>query len=503
MSEYEMNEQTPAFEEPVIVKPKSKKGLWIGIAAALVVIAVAVAVVLGMVSSSPLTLLATGFRNSVEAMQEDAFTKLMEQANNSGSVEISMDISSALEQSGLPMSCTVSAKAYMNQQEQRSAMTLGVQLAGQTLDASIFANQESVAFASQILLGDKAYGFGLKDFVENFNKSVFGPDGAYALDIELPEELQSQLDGYQTYAEDMRKLAPKLGERLIKILEENSTVEKEDSTLTLGGEEVKTTAVIIKMDHNQLATALEQVLNYLRTDEEIKAFVQEHKAIIFGDDAENFGEEFYKWLDEAAAEDMDELRKEIEEEEAGVEVAFHITKSGKQLIGMELFLASNEEPGELNIYAGPDLKNTKELRVEIGNGDETVKGTYLVKMDDDNTFVALLDLCENEEALMKADIRWDKQTGAWEIIGTNSQNSSVGIRGTLEITDKELSATLESIEIEGQKTELGMGMVVRAQDTMPEMPQYKDLLAMTEDEVANLVNELSMIVFQLMYGMTV
>ena len=200
---------------------------------------------------------------------------------------------------------------------------------------------------------------------------------------------------------------------------------------------------------------------------------------------------------------MNELRKEIEEEEAGVEVAFHITKSGKQLIGMELFLASNEEPGELNIYAGPDLKNTKELRVEIGNGDETVKGTYLVKMDDDNTFMALLDLCENEEALMKADIRWDKQTGVWEITGTNSQNSSLGIRGTLEITDKELSTTLESIEIEGQKTELGMGMVVRAQDTMPEMPQYKDLLAMTEDEVAGLVSELSMIVFQLMYGMTV
>lgn len=503
MSEYEMNEQTPAFEEPVIVKPKSKKGLWIGIAAALVVIAVALAVVIGMVSSSPLTLLATGFRNSVEAMQEDAFTKLMEQANNSGSVEISMDISSALEQSGLPMSCTVSAKAYMNEKEQRSAMTLGVQLAGQTLDASIFANQESVAFASQILLGDKAYGFGLKDFVENFNKSVFGPDGAYALDIELPEELQSQLDGYQTYAEDMRKLAPKLGERLIKILEENSTVEKEDSTLTLGGEEVKTTAVIIKMDHNQLATALEQVLNYLRTDEEIKAFVQEHKAIIFGDDAENFGEEFYKWLDEAAAEDMDELRKKIEEEEAGVEVAFHITKSGKQLIGMELFLASNEEPGEVNIYAGPDLKNTKELRFEIGNGDETVKGTYLVKTDDDKTFVALLDLCEDEESLVQVDVRWDKQTGVWEVTGTNSQSSSVGIRGTLEITDKELSATLESIEIEGQKTELGMGMVVRAQDTMPEMPQFKDLLAMTEDEVAGLVNELSMIVFQLMYGMTV
>ena len=172
MSEYEMNEQTPAFEEPVIVKPKSKKGLWIGIAAALVVIAVAVAVVIGMVSSSPLTLLATGFRNSMEAMQEDAFTKLMEQANNSGSVEISMDISSALEQSGLPMSCTVSAKAYMNQQEQRSAMTLGVQLAGQTLDASIFANQESVAFASQILLGDK-----LLDLVDG-NSLIDGTSGA-------------------------------------------------------------------------------------------------------------------------------------------------------------------------------------------------------------------------------------------------------------------------------------------------------------------------------------
>lgn len=510
MNENEMNVQAPEMEEPVVVtKPKSKKGLWIGAAAALVAIAIIVVAVIGIFSSSPLGLIGTGFRNSLEAMEDDAYTKLMDQVSNGGSVEVSADFDSlSLQGTRIPLNGTCSVKVYTNTEEQKTAMTLGVEVAGQKLDASIFANQESVAIASDCLLGDMAYGFKLENFVKNFNNSVFGPNGAYSLGIELPEDLQTQLDldQYQNYEQDTEKIAAQMAAQFVKTLEANSTVEKENASLTLGGDEVKTTAVIIKIDSNQLAAIIEEMLEYLRTDAEFKAFVEEYEDIIFAEEISGVteagatAEEFFQVLDEAA-EDMDKLKQEILDEEAGVDATFHITKSGKQLVGMELLLASNIEPGKMTIFAGPDLNNAKEIRFEVGSGDEIIQGTYLVKVDDENTFMMLLDMNENDRTVLKTDVRWDKQTGAWEITLTDDSDETAVIRGTLEQSDKELSVVLETVETGGEKAEQRIGVVLRTEDTMPEMPHYNDLLTMTAADVESLVNDLGTVLLQLMYGM--
>lgn len=477
MNENEMNLQEPVFEEPVVTqKPKSKKGLWIGLAA-LVAMVVIAAIVIGMVTSSPLGLLATGFRNSMEAMENDAYTQLMYRVSNGGSMEFSADFDSLMLQGDrIPLDGTGSVKIYMNEEAQKTAMTLGVQLGSQKLDASIFGNQESVVLASDWLLGDKAYGVTLKDFVENFNKSVFRMDGPYSLGIELPENFQEQLDKNQKLTEAAEKVGQELAAVLLKSVEENSTVEKENATLTLGGDTVKTTAVSIKMDHNQLAATVDG-----QTD--AKAMV----------------EEFFQEMDRIA-EEMEETKKQMEEEETGMEITFHITKSGKQLIGAELVFASNVEPGMVSIYAGPDLKNAKEFSIQIESGEESLQMTYRIKADDKESLVALLDICENDQDVLKADVRWDKQTGAWEIVATTDGDESVIIRGNLEQTEEKVSVTLESVEASGQSTDLGIHMVLRASDEMPEAPQYTEILKMTEAEVGSLVEELGMAVFQLAFG---
>ncbi len=505
MNENEMNLQEPAFEEPVVAqKPKSKKGLWIGLAA-LVAMVVIAAIVIGMVTSSPLGLLATGFRNSMEAMENDAYTQLMHQVSNGGSMEFSADVDSLMLQGNrIPLDGTGFVKIYMNEEAQKTAMTLGVQLGSQKLDASIFGNQESVVLASDWLLGDKAYGVTLKDFVENFNKSVFRMDGPYSLGIELPENFQEQLDKNQKLTEAAEKVGQELAAVLLKSVEENSTVEKENATLTLGGDTVKTTAVSIKMDHNQLAAFFEDMLEYMRTDEDFKAYMEEYMSLAATVDGQTdtkaLVEEFFQEMDRVA-EEMEETKKQMEEEETGMEITFHITKSGKQLIGAELVFASNVEPGMVSIYAGPDLKNAKEFSIQIESGEESLQMTYRIKADDKESFVALLDICENDQDVLKADVRWDKQTGAWEIVATTDGEESVIIRGNLEQTEEKVSVTLESVEASGQSTDLGIHMVLRASDEMPEAPQYTEILKMTEAEVGSLVEELGMAVFQLAFGM--
>ena len=197
MSENEMNEmniQPTAFEESVLAKPKSKKGLFIGIAA-LVAVAIIAAIVIGVMANTPMGLLATGFRNSIKALESNSDMDILNEISNGGSMEISMDLAALMQDSGIPLSGTASVKVYADNEKGKSVVSMGVLLGGvQNLDATIYADRESVILASDFLLGNKAYGFDLEGLEKDFNNSVFGPEGPFSLGIELPENFQELLE---------------------------------------------------------------------------------------------------------------------------------------------------------------------------------------------------------------------------------------------------------------------------------------------------------------------
>lgn len=509
MSEYEMNTQPPALEEVELGTEKKtgkkswKKGLLIG-GIALAAVAVIAVIVLTVLGNTPAGLLATGFRNSMDALESNSFSEKMDQVSNGGSMEITLDLANLMAESGLPMDGTGSLKLYMDSEKGKSVMTLGVLLANiQNIDMSLFFNEDSLVLASDWLLGDKAYGVGYNNLEENFNNSVFGPDGAYSLGVEIPEDFQEQMGKYQKYTEDTEKMMEQLGNRLLKSAEKNTDMEKENDTLSLGGKDVKTTAVSIKMDHNQLAAVLEDMLDYMRTDEDFKEYMEEHADILFSDswtDPDILVEEFYQELDDAK-EEMDELKKELEEEEAGVEAVFHITKSGKQLVGMELTFESNISPVKLSFYAGPDLESADEISFRVDAEDSTVRGSYVVTTNDKKAYAAELKIREDGETVLSGQVNWDKINGDFTVTMTDEWEDSVVIRGTLMETKMVTDLTLDSIEMEGEQVELGLGIVLKTSDKMPDSPAYKDILKMTEAEVTSLITDLSTVFLQMAYGM--
>ena len=77
---------------------------------------------------------------------------------------------------------------------------------------------------------------------------------------------------------------------------------------------------------------------------------------------------------------------------------------------------------------------------------------------------------------------------------------AVAFRGTLKQEEKTASLTIQSVESYGQTAELGLDIVLNASDKMPEMPQYTDLMKMTEEEVNGIVNDLYALIFQLALG---
>lgn len=517
MSENEMQfepteqvEQAPVFEEtPVVASKKSgKKGLIIG-AAILAVVIILAAVVIGVMNSSPLGLIATGFKNSMEALEANSANSLLNKADNGGSVEISFDLGTLTAGTETPLDGTGALKFYMDADSQRSVINVSVKLSQlQPLTANLYLNQDSIALSSQDFLGDKVYGIYLENLAKDFNKSIFRMDGPYSLGIELPEDFQFQVPDSQKFAEATGEIAGKMAPNLLKIFEKNSTVEKENATLTLGGDEVNTTAVTIHMDHQQLTAFAAEFIDYLRADEAFKQYLEDNKDYLFQvygmdgefDDANALIDDFYQEL-EHAAQTVEESAKELEENNASLAVTFHITKSGKQLIGMELSAMENEEALELRFYAGPDLKEAKEVRFYINEFGDISEATYTVKVNDENTFVSLLDLSEDGEKVMSADLRWDKQTGKIELVATDDWEDTISIQGNLKESDKEATFLLESVNAQGTEVALDIQAVLRADDKMPEAPQFTELLKLTEGEMDSLMEDLGAVILQMLMGM--
>ena len=513
MSENEMNEmniQPTAFEESVLAKPQSKKGLFIGIAA-LVAVAIIAAIVIGVMANTPMGLLATGFRNSIKALESNSDMDILNEISNGGSMEISMDLAALMQDSGIPLSGTASVKVYADNEKGKSVVSMGVLLGGvQNLDATIYADRESVILASDFLLGNKAYGFDLEGLEKDFNNSVFGPEGPFSLGIELPENFQEllekyrgQMEKYQDYNEATQRLSEQMVSRLLESLEKNADIEKENDILTLNDEDVKTIAVSIKMDHDQLAEIIEDMLEYLRTDEDLEAYLEEYADILFGTpgmDSSDTVEQFYDALDEAE-DNFDEMKDEMEEQDAGLKITFHITKSGKQLIGMELELQGNTDPVILSIYAGPDLADMKEVSFRVDSEESSVRGEYVITENDKKEFAAQLKVQDNGESVLSGQVTWNKQDGDFAVTLTNVEGDVVALRGTLEQSEKETSLVLQSVEVEGQQTNLGIGIKLLASDKMPDTPQHTDILKMTQAEVEALVQELSMALLPLTMGM--
>lgn len=507
MSEYELNTPSPTVEEVEIGAEKKtgkkswKKGLLIG-GIALAVVAVIVVVVLTLLGNTPEGLLATGFRNSMEALESNSFSEKMDQVSNGGSMEITMDLANLMAESGLPMDGTGSLKLYMDSKNEKAVMTLGVLLAEiQNVNISLYSDEDSLVLASDLLLGDKAYGIDFNNLEENFNNSVFGPDGAYSLGIEVPEDFQEQLDKYRKYTEATEKLVEQLGSCLAESAAKNADMEKENDTLSLGGKEVKTTAVTVKMDHDQLAAVLEDVLDYMRTDKDFEKYLEEYVNILVSSgegDTDALMEEFYQELDDAA-ESIDELKEDLEDEGAGIEAVFHITKSGKQMVGMELTFENNTSPMKISIYAGPDLESADEISFRVDVDGSIVRGSYVVTTNDKKAYAAELMLREDGETVLSGEVEWDKTSGDFAITMANEWEDSVVIRGTLMETKMVTALTLDSVEMDGEQVNLGLGIVLKTMDKMPDTPAYKDILKMTEDEVTAIITDLSMIFFQMAY----
>ena len=496
----EVNEQ-PAPE--VKKKKVGKTPILISIAA-VVVIAI-VAIIASAAASSPLKLLGKGFVNSVNALKQNSVVAFAEKTAKGGSIEAVCDMEELLN---LPVEGVLSLKLYTA--AAKMAVTADVAIEGESvLDASAFVDEENIAVASEALFGTETYGINLTNFAEKFEDSVFGPDGELSLGIELPDATDSVVEDAAKMTEDSQKIAKSMLAYLLQSIEEHAAVSKEDESLDFNGTEVKATAVGIQADSEALSAMIADLVEYLRSDAELKAFLYNYadyfaaalveSGLVYGDyeDGEAIIDEFYEQLENIGDEEMEELTEALEDADVEISLTFYITKSGKELVGVKFDGEADGDKVKASVLAGPSWKNLEEVSVRLDDGYSVIRVTYTVETNDKKEYSAELKVREGSENILVGEFVWDKENGDFEVELADDWGDTYGLEGSLTVDSKAVTIVLDSVSEDSEKIDLGISVIVTASDKMPEMPAYKEILDMTSDDVEDLIYDLEDILGEL------
>ena len=490
--------EQPVYEQPAPVAEKKIGKKPIMIAAAAVVVLAIVAIIIAIATSSPLKLVTKGFENSVSALKENEAVVFAGKVIQGGSIGAECDMEELMD---LPVEGTLSAKVYTD--TDKAALTANFEVEGDTvLDASLFADKKSVVVASDVLLGDNAYGINLSKLTEKFNNSVFGPDGDLSLGIELSESVNSIGDDAAKLSKDSQKIIKSVLTELLTSVNDHAEISKGKETLSFNGTDVKVTAVEVQIDGETAAAVAVDMVEYLRSNKALKSFLYEYADKIaslaedFDYDSVDFVDTLdmlYEQLDEITDDDLEDLAENLGDMDLDLTLTFYVTKSGKELIGAEF---DNDEV-KATVLAGPSFKEIEEISVNVDDGYTKYRVNYVVETNTKKEFVAELKVREDGENILVGEFNWDKSKGDFEAELTDSWGETYGAEGSLDVSSKAVVLVLDSVSEDSYETDLGITLTVSASDRMPSAPKYTDVLDMSMDDLEDLVSDLESVVYDL------
>lgn len=510
---YNSVEGTDVIREPK--KKKSKKGLIVA-AAVVVTVAVIASVVAGIFMSAPMTLVARGAANSAKAIQKTDLVKLLTEMSVGGSMELVLGIEELTEQAfGTALDGNIRFKVYGNGKDMSSAATVGLELDGESfVDLSVFSSAEDLIITSDMLLDDEAYGINLEDAADNFEDSVFGPYGELSIGVDNIDMYLDLLKKDQEMTRMMEELSAEVMEALLDSLKEHAEISKENDSLKFGKKSTKVTAVEIELDDDALKDVICDVLDCLRDSEKFEEFLdlymdyfangQKMSALVeylqyqdyyrYYYDLYSF-DDYYEYFYGDSEPDIDEIYDMLEDLEDELDyleidklsLVCYITKTGTQLIGVDMKVKADGETVECSLMAGPSLDKLTELRFTVGADGETTELVYEVDTNDKSEYSATLSVETYGEELVSATIDWNKKNGDFELSVEEYGEELFEVGGQLTASDKSAVFTLEEISAYDETVELKLTVTLTASDKMPSAPaDYEDVLEMSYEDVEEL-----------------
>ena len=511
-----MNENHNNFNESVSENMPSAKGnkkalIAILISAVLVITLGAVAV--SALFASPLALVGTGIANSAKALEKNEMVTLLEKYAKGGSMQIDIGLEGILNSLlGLDIDSTATFKIYSGG-EDGAAVTADVTVRDRLfLDAAIIASKTAVTVTSQKLLDGAVYGIDLENAPENFDGSVFGPTGPFSIGLESLEEITDNIAQSEAMKKELQKIEEDLLGIVFDSLSENAAVGKEKKDLDFNGEKVKMTAVSVKLSSEATANVFADLIEYLYTNEDLEQFLRSYDTFIanylsgldivpYYGDSDDFVDDLYDYLEEIYTE-LDDYKEKIVDSGVELSIVFYVTKSDKELVGVDFAFEVDGEEASVSVLAGPALSDLREVKVKIDDGWSVIRVGYTVDVNDKTEYVAELEVREDDMVLASGEISWDKKSGAYEISVGNSYDETVAIEGKFEYSAQSATLTVEKLSSYYEDVDLALSIQINASDKMPAMPQnYTEVLTMSQYELEDLTADMAAALMNEVYSL--
>ncbi len=391
------------------------------------------------------------------------------------SADLSLDLSKMPLDTGLSLSGTVNGT--VNYKNRKAAANLKANVLGMTMDAlSLFLSENDVSIKSAMLIGDSAYGLSLKDAEQNIAKSVLHPDSGS--ELALPKETYDQIVAIipavrELLTIDVRKFASAFETELWNEVDALNVTEKSEAAITVLEKEYDVNVTKITLNGAQLAELLEKLEAWLEKDsegEKVFKLLDQLMGIQDVTDREGYLSKFRELLN-----DMKETGENFT-----LTVTGSIDKSTGYLARLEC--SYKMEKDEAKGIEGRSGSYKADTRIE----DDFVK-TY-VEMD------------QGEGAALQFSTEWNKKTG--EFVGRVSGEQDPLITATITAENDSVTiipgkVILPSFNLPsdpdlslGNLNEVDLSFItlkISAKAEEPSVPEYKELLTMSQDDLQSLL----------------
>lgn len=414
----------------------------------------------------------------------------------------SLDASCSLEVNVDAAGTVYNGKLYLDMVNETIAIMGSMGYKSLTLmDAALYLGSAGLVVSGMPFL-DQAYGIDLQNLSENLPGSVFAPDSGSSLALDqgiydilmgnVEDVLGSQINAaapdYELLNDSIDSLQPQL-EAFVDTLMQNVQLSVGPRTLNLPTGDVKTTTSAVTVTGEVVGQALIAMLDSFAEDPEAQAALAQmydemvsSGMITQDEDLQDVtGEE----LVDAILQNQDEICQEITEtlSESGLTLtgSAAVDQETEALAGFSLEIALDGETAGLEVVFAGDT-----YYVDVSDDGVHSGITFCIRENTESLMVATLAITERDVETNRVAFNWDKTAGTYEVTAAGSAATGT-ITGAITFDDTSVTVTFDQFNDES----LGDTYVRLSSSDPVTVPDYREILTMTEEEILQVVQDVS------------
>ena len=440
------------------------------------------------VSKNPSEAVIDAIDTTIELSEKSNAAKTLESLTKYNYAEMNLDLSELISsvlstamggmQISLSSEIDLNMSALTNDDQTESKATVALLMNGTALaDIDLYTDGESIALASEALLGNKALGATLEDLAAWIAKMNGSNDEtgleSYKKMLTKGKELAAKLEGAD-------KVLDKYDEVFFNAFFENAETTRTEETVTVDGVSVEAVVFTAITDENKLLDTLKAVYTTYQNDAEAKALA-EALAEMFGGTDEDIAD-VYADIDKFFADS-------VKDEPDTITGRFVIDAKKGNLILVSLA----DEEFAISLTLGLDPENPTYFAFEVNDNGEKDIFSFRVTEDTETTYAFELK-GEFDGEKLQIPVSYNKTTKEYTVsLSIDDQN--ISLVGLCEQTADSLKITLDKVTIKAYGSDatitVGLSMLYKnSTEKMPKIPAYTDVTKMTDAEFNALGEEL-------------